>query len=261
MGLDVYLEKCADRAEADRLEAEYERRSAEVWDSYGEYNRITEEQKDEARAKTDAIKEELGLVDWGTYADRERIKQDSASHPNHYFKVGYFRSSYNGSGFNNVMREYDLPDLYDIFTPNNEYHFAPDWQAALNRTKAALVKMRDVAASDRGKYGVMDVSACSFDSVTSDNEALSVFFEEAERDHPSDFRAYSNRAGTFYLNGITVHGFIPGTSIIGQPCVYVVFSAPDRLDWYIQALEIVQETIEHVLAQDDIDQYYLVWSS
>ena len=31
-------------------------------------------------------------------------------------------------------------------------------------------------------------------------------------------------------------------------------------DWYINALEIVKETIEYVLGKDNIDQYYLHWS-
>ena len=46
-----------------------------------------------------------------------------------------------------------------------------------------------------------------------------------------------------------------------QPCVYVVYKTePDRWLWYHQALEIVQETLEFVLANPSPD-YLLHWSS
>ncbi len=43
---------------------------------------------------------------------------------------------------------------------------------------------------------------------------------------------------------------------------YLVFAYRQReaTDWYLQALEIVKETIEYVLAQPDRDRFYLRWS-
>ena len=68
--------------------------------------------------------------------------------------------------------------------------------------------------------------------------------------------------GTFYLNGIQVCGFIPGKDILGDACMYVITkkdtSGPD---WYLQALEVVLETIEYVLEQPNPDSYRLAWSS
>ncbi len=41
--------------------------------------------------------------------------------------------------------------------------------------------------------------------------------------------------------------------------VFVVYEVDD-LDWYLQALDIVVETCDYVLAQPDINKYVLHWS-
>src|SRR3990167_2782902 len=100
MGLNVYLYKCADRAEADRVEAEYNQRSEAIWAEYGDYNQMTVGQKHEAVQRAEAVKQELGLGDWGQSQLRETIWIDSAKYPDHLFKIGRFVSSYNDSGIN-----------------------------------------------------------------------------------------------------------------------------------------------------------------
>lgn len=59
------------------------------------------------------------------------INYPSVLHPEGLFQVGYFRSSYNPNGINNVLRSLDLPTLYDIFdVDDNEYYRAVDWKSA-----------------------------------------------------------------------------------------------------------------------------------
>lgn len=264
MGLDVYLEKCSNKEEADRLEAEYERRSNAVWDALGDYDSITTEQKGEARSKTDAIKEELGLVDWGRHPAKEKVEIDSTKYPDHYFKIGYFRSSYNGGGINNVMRRRGLPDLYGVFLPNDRYDFAPDWEACLDRANALLEACRAYNNKRIGRYDCMEVSANLFGNVRdlpkNESDALAIFGGQVDY---TGSRAYSNADGWFYLDGMKCVAFIPGMNIWNKPCVYVVYEKEDadEQDWYEQALEIVVETIEYVLAQPNTEDFYLVWSS
>ena len=265
MGLDVYLEKCSNREEAAHLEKEYERRCDEVWERFGEYDTLTDAQKDQARAECDGIKDELGLVDYGTHPSRERIELDSSLYPDHYFKLGYFLSSYNDGGINSVMRRRGLPGLYDIFNPDDEYEIVPDWQAALDLARDALMQYRAYNGTEIGAYDCMKVESTPFvpsaKMPTSAEDAINVFRTQLERGASSS--AYSCQAGTFFLDGMKCVGFIPGLNTIKMPCMYIIYEQEngDGGDWYEHALEIVVETIEYVLAQPDRADYYLIWSS
>jgi len=115
--------------------------------------------------------------------DYETIEINSTLYPEHLFKIGYFRSSYNSGGINRVANRYSLLDLYDIFDPHS-YTFIPDWADAMKKCEAAIKQWDAYAMSD-----------------------------------------------------------------IGQT------------EWYTQALAIVKETIAWVLAQDNTEEYFLVWSS
>lgn len=264
MGLDVYLYKCADKKTADRLENEYEERSEAIWAHYGKYEDLTDAQKEEARTATDALKEELGLVEWGTHPTKEKVEIDSALYPEHYFKIGYFRSSYNSGGINSVFRRRGLPHLDDVFLPNNRYEFAPNWKACLDRAEALLEECRAYNAQALGQYDCMEVSANMFGGTEglpkSESDALGIFKGELEREHGC--RAYNGGGGTFYLDGLKCVGFVPGLNLWKAPCVYVIYEKADaeEQDWYEQAMEIVVETIQYVLAQPDKENYYLVWS-
>lgn len=55
------------------------------------------------------------------------------------YNVGYFRSSYNEYGFNNVMRNLDIPDLYEVFNVQNPDMFfvKVDWNLSIKRAEKA----------------------------------------------------------------------------------------------------------------------------
>jgi hypothetical protein len=59
---------------------------------------------------------------------------------------------------------------------------------------------------------------------------------------------------------LKVLAMIPGIqTVLGtRPCIYVVTESDNT--WYLQALEVVRETIEFVLSQEDKELYYLHWS-
>lgn len=268
MGLDVYLYKCPDRAIADETEKRYDEESEAIWGEYGEYKQMAEEQKDEARKRDNALREQMGLVKYGLHPTREEIEMDSKLYPDHLFKLGYFRSSYNEGGINNVMRRLGLLDLYAVFEPGDEYYVVPDWAAALAKAQEAI----DALVAWKSKNGEYDVMVASHNPLiglgelpASEPAALNDFLDEIDKEYAHG--CYSSRKGSFFLvdKALEVVALIPGTrqGWAGQELVtYVVYrTSGEKLDWYLHALEIVKETIEYVLEQPDVEQYYLVWSS
>lgn len=283
MGLDVYLTRYENYGVTTRLEQEYEERSKAVWDRLGagrEYKDIPEHVKDQASAETARIASELGLGKWGgDEKNTRKIEIPSEKYPDHYFKIGYLRSSYNEGGINNVLRHAIGKDLYDCFNRNREddYCFKPDWLQAKQSTQAVLNEYRAWKARNGGLWRCFDISHNQlgpYDKAPNDEqEALACFLErhaEDVRKRGSEDGAYSNIEGHFfYGKPLEIWALMPGwnRTFFGNqkwPCTYVVYKQdePDG-DWYEQALEIIVEMCEWVLAQpkDEQEKLYLHWSS
>ena len=203
----------------------------------------------------------------GRYA--ESIENDSAKHPEHMFKVGYFRSSYNGGGFNSVVGNLLGGSLYTIFPEceENDYFVKPDW--------ALLQQLRETLERDGGMLSVFMVSKNLFQEGDeglphSQEEAMAAFKRVRDKyDSKDPFNSFSCREGEFFLGdeGLHVTGLLPGVAWGGQPCVYVVAKSSQEGDgkspednWYFQALEVVLETIDFVLASGTPDLFYFHWS-
>lgn len=279
MGLDVYVEHCKNYQEATELERLYEKRSNSIWDEYpGEYETLTDEQKEEAREKISALEIELGLSKWGSHPGKTKIEVDSEKHPDHLFKVGYFRSSYNDGGINNVLGRLGFPTLYDIFPHEKEdYEFFPNWKESLEFVINLRDSYKSHLESDSGKFDVMTVDHNMFtdlkEFVDSEEKAFALFEAELKKQGGKASTCYGMKDGIFYFEPLEVVAIISGTKegiiqkmftgeSVPVPCQYVIYKkSDDTLDWYLQALEIVIETIEWVLEQEDIENYYLVWSS
>lgn len=276
MGLDVYLRKCADMEAADRLEAEYEKASEAAWDFGGrKYEQLTDQEKESARAACDAIATQMGLLKHGHHPDRQDADVPvSAVDPEHYFKLNYLRSSYNGSGFNRIMRNAGVADLDELFghEDSSDYHFKPDWDATGQRIDEAIKAYAVSLNAPGGNVRVMEVSPNPFmDGLSlpsSEAEALAIYRREAAIERPEDFKSYSNRDGEFYHDGLKVRAFIHGKKqglFRGEKrALYVVLDAAEEAgqeDWYLRALKITREMVAFVTAQPDRDHYYLSWSS
>jgi len=187
----------------------------------------------------------------------EGIERDSALHPDNYNKVGYFRSSYNPSGINRKASNLGLPGLYDIFEPGDDYEFAPDWQGSLVRVKEALKQWR--AKNEAGCYDAIAVNLHNADNgIQSEVDAIAYF-----RKHGQGEGAWSSRDMFYVGEGITIYGAVSGRNCIDTPNHYLIIKRdPGELDYYVEMLEIVQETIEWVLAQpEDAGLFTLHWSS
>lgn len=283
MGLDVYLHRIPNYDDITRREAEYEKRSEETWDSICgknvRYENIPDELKKKASAATSQIAKQLGLDDYGsaTSSERESISIDSAKYPEHYWKVGYWRSSYNESGINNVLKSAVGTDLYDIVQPpDGEYEFQPNWAKVKKRATSVLKQFKQHVKNVDG-YRITKIQPnmfMGFDKLPkSEFEALNEFTKvrtEHAKHHRtgSDFNWFSNGIGEYFLGehmqlaaaipGIDEHHF----SGKPMPVTYLVykFEDDDGYNHYIQSLEILIETCDFALAQPDVDKLYLAWS-
>ena len=272
MGLDIYLNWFDNYEETKATEAEYERLSALNWagrDIDEEYNKLTEEEKKALRDKDKEIATNLGLDHWGTMKDETKVKsieKDCERYPDHYFKVGYFRSSYNGGGIEKVLKNLGLDTLHDIFDYDREaeeYYFQPNWDRALVNVKRVI---EDLKGAENIRCHSVSDNMFKESTIFSEKEAIEIYNQqrkkyEENKDRNPDFSAYSNSDGTFYMEEpMEVIAMIPGKEnmFIPRDCVYVITKSDNS--WYVQALEIVQETIEYVLDQKDKEKYYLSWS-
>lgn len=269
MGLDVYLYHIDDVEKRDSLVAQFEA-ECEQLDAVMDWDTATKEEKDTYFLKRKEVANKLGLTgEWESYPGEVKIEENSAIDPDHYFKVGYFRSSYNSSGVDRKLRLVGVDTLSQMFQVGDRYEFKPDWDYAKQRCEEAIKAVQALVDSPMGKFDVMKIDSNTFisdaDKPRSGKEALEIFSNEFLRHTGKSqwFDSYSSRTGDFFMSGITVHGFIQGiSSFMEQPCQYIIYSQEESpYKWYLTALQIVMETIEFALNHEEKDKLYLHWSS
>ena len=281
MGLDVHLYKYECVAAAKAFEAKQEAAHSQIWDETkgddgDSYSLRCAAWDQENPTPPDAV--------------RTRIRFDSAVHPDHMFKVGYLRSSYNPGGINNILRSRTGKDLYYVFfadRESREYVVAPDWPGSLKRA----IEARDAFSrylEEHGCYGVADVSFNMFSNPESlrgvdSKRALEIFHEERNRDRervekfgksPLSSGSYSTASGEYHFEAplevvAFIHGEAPLSGFVSdisgdrrvRPTVYVVHKMDNGLAWYKEALSITVEMVEWVVAQPDASKYHLHWSA
>jgi len=255
MGLDVGLIRYENYADAMRRQEEAQEEVDFIWDSYPSYESMSESQKDEAQQRAEAIYEEFGLGTWGMVSESEarRIEIPSKTNPEHIFRIGYWRSSYNPSGINSVLRRNIGTDLYEIcgVEDHNSYHLQLDWNRVIERCVAAIEEL-----SANSDYDVVTVNSYFYTEKVSDQEALAVFKQQVLVN--SQFDSYSNSKGYFFKKPLQVVAVFTGTR---HNETHLVVQNSDNYEFYIQALRIMIETAEYVLAQPDQDKYYVTWSA
>jgi hypothetical protein len=271
MGLDIYLRKDKNHAETKAKEAKYNEVSEHNWEQVGGYEKATEKQKEEVSEKNTKLSQSLGLGDHG-YSSGEEIERASKHDPKHLFRVGYFRSSYNGGGFNTVVNNWGVPDLYYIFQPTDDYDFSPDWKEALVRVNEAIKTLKQ-----RKKEGALHhVSDVTMDSIfgtddkptiTSPADAVKAFMKQKESHKGrKGFDCYSNGDGLYSISEpLKIHAIIKGTRSFGglgsSKTAYIVYAENEEdYQWYLNAYKIVKETIQLVLKSKHPEHYYLAWS-
>ena len=263
MGLDVYLRRAGNRAQALANQELCEKMSDKLWSEAGAYDTLSEEQKEKTRAAIKAYNAAYNCDEYGSSNDIETVEIDSKIHPDNMFKIGYLRSSYNSGGINSVLKRIGCPDLYDIFEPTEDYYFTPDWLQAQARAQIAIDKLKEHMGGPMGDYDVIEVNG--YDPVGSKEEALELLKHELEQKSAWG-GGYSNRKGDWFLEGLKIVGAVPGKpSRFGGNPTYYLFTKSEKpggnLQWYLEALEVTKEMIDYVLAQPDADNYFLSWSA
>ena len=261
MGLDVYLYRYNNFEKTKIYEEKYSAESEKIWD-YGDrkYEDLTEGEKEEARKKCKEYAQMLGLDEDGEDSiNKTNIEIPSKKYPEHYFQIGYFRSSYNESGINRILSNSIGITLYDLFPHNDEdYDFQPNWSQSLLLVKKAHDQFSNFLKKN-GHTSVFTINDYQLPKQKIDaQEAMKIFCEEFHKGERS-FGSFSNHHGDFFLDKpLLVRALIPaGGDSTG---VHVIYDGED-LSFYIQALEIIMETCEYVLSQPDPEKYYLHWSS
>jgi hypothetical protein len=249
MGLDVTLSYCDNWTEKFRLEKEFN-------------DKVEAEGIDWGTTEYSKLSEEMGL-DEGFYPTGS-IEMNSELYPDHLFKVGYFRSSYNAGGINHILRNRIGKTLYDIFPESEDYYFTPDWDAALARVNDMIVEFNEALDKSRD-YNVMQFNSLFLnEEVSSEKDALDVFLAEIGRERAFfDDGSYMNKAGSFFPLPIKVRAVMMGTETsFNKTAAYLITEGDDvDFSWYQHALEIVRETILWVQDQDDASNYGLSWSA
>lgn len=275
MGLDVYLYKCKDLSAKQAYEKKQSEATDEIWEKLkGELGLAKDQPLSDANYKEYRRREKAWAKKNPRPAGAEdtEVSLNSEKYPEHMFKIGYFRSSYNDGGTNTILRNAIGMDLYSIFGVDREYEFKPDWEASLVRAKEAREKYAQFVG-DFGEIKVIKVhSPVDIKLPGSKAEALEIYKKEVllRKKAPSGFNWYSNAQGDFFLNkGVEVLAAMQGKpeySFEGPVTTYLVIrdvtedKDKNGPNWYLSALDIVIETIEYVLRHKDRSEFYFHWS-
>jgi len=267
MGLDVYLYHIPDKKGIDRKQQLFEEEKEKIWKSGGGRNNKDPEITNQLTEAVEAFATNLGLDKWGTSHDKTKIELPSKKYPDHMFKIGYFRSSYNDGGFERVLFNLGLGNMDWIFgvtEDNPGYEFVPNWKEAKKRSKEILRQFKKKPAL---RCTQVRMNELAIPKVKDSADAMEVFMKELARfkNEKGGFGgSYSNSEGTFYLDEpMKIMALIPGStpSYFGKgntSTMNVVYESDNT--FYLQALEIIVETCEWVLSQKDPQHYYLNWS-
>jgi hypothetical protein len=276
MGLDVHLYKYEDHDAATKAWEAVEAETNRIWKEVcgdGAYDSIPEEKKKKYRALAKEAHLKLGFIETEYYYSAQgetQVELNSTKYPDHLFKVGYFRSSYNDGGIDRVLETSIGETLYTLFNVTNDtpYEFQPDWNHARANVVAAIEKFKTYLAT-KGAYRAYKVERNMFSNEngpTSEKEALDIFHKclESHKDDKSEFGgSFTNKDGDFSLmEPVKVFAMIPGTdTVLGErDCVWVVYKN-NYMDSYLVSLEIVLETCDYVLASGEVEKFWLRWSA
>lgn len=289
MGLDVSLFKSPNAKLAIKQERDYE---CELDGIYSRMNQLEKEGKltKEREEEFDKAREDLRIsygIDGYRHESVEQIHLDSKTEPNHLFKIGYLRSSYNEGGINTILSTFGMGTLYDIFAiDDDDYYQFVDWKASRERCLEVITKFEEHMASPMGKYGVATFRPFPEKGVATSDEALERFNKELLRYQEqvaayeeklkldekqklwAPFGSWSSGIGQFYLDQpLKVAGIIPQIPTkmpkwaLSGPAVFLIFEDdPANNKWYLTALKITLEMIDYVLADPHPEHFFMGWS-
>jgi hypothetical protein len=206
----------------------------------------------------------------------------SKINPDHLFKVDYWRSSYNASGFNSIVHNFLGEDLYTIAgitwedadnwveDPEHEdggYSVPPtiDWEMCRQNALQVAEFLKDVEP-----FGITHIRSRNLrpdvESINDEAQALKFFRGELqkyrERSGKSEdflpFGSYSNFIGNFWLDEpLCIRAAISGKGVLGDEGLFIIYDMdPKVLQTYVESALIVAETAEWALEVGDVVSHW-----
>ncbi len=197
--------------------------------------------------------------------DKDERQKDvpSKQHPDHLCNRRYLRSSYNEGGFNTVMRNLGLPDLYAIFQPpqngdigepgpeietvstgDEDWPFSYYWTpspatlfAARERAVRAVELLRNMRFLRATRLMALGMSPAK-----DGQEAIERYKKEIA-DAKHDFGSWSSRNGTFFRKPFEILG-----AVEGHMETFLIYEDPENHAHYVATCEIIVEFIDEALA-------------
>lgn len=241
MGIDIYLCHSEDWNNSYRIMS-YQKEVDKIKDRIpaDQHNEYTKLKAVELGIKT--IGEDFLRFDTGI----REVEHNSTMYPDHLWKIGYFRSSYNSSGINFLLENLNLPRLNDILGIYSEceYHKI-DWKTVWKNAHKVKEDLQ-IKALPNG-YKLVHVI-----NIKSNNP-----YEEA-RACIEDLQDL--KTGVYMTKGGTVFGFnYKLLAVIGEFLLVEDLDHKDEnaFDFYIECLDILIETCEFVMSQPDPFNYRL----
>lgn len=204
--------------------------------------------------RTDEANEQLRAEQAKRQAE---IDRDFASrvHPEHTTSNRrYLRSSYNGGGFDAVVKNLVGRDLAYIFEPPEDYEWEPTKEdLALARKRAEEVRDALTTTIDLRVSTESATSLFAGQSLVTEERVLGIVRDELARERPHFIGgSYSNSKGAFYLDKpLEVIALVPGVDVFGKPAIHVVCRPDeDNSKYYRDMADVVIEFIDEALAME-----------
>lgn len=221
--------------------------------------RLEDKYVKDAMQACNAMACELGMdeLDYG-----KKIEKKSKVFSDHFFKVGLFFDGQGAESFSFVMQQLGLKTMDEIFgrCPKGEklQFCVPDWGAALLRCAEEKAKLKRMYLE---KQRVLDyrVVTMVFNLENERQEVSSFVLSEYVKDYLSKVDEGQGGTEEIVLYGEeTIEGVVlkkEGDRLV----VCLIVKTKEFYIWYLEALEVIQETIEFVLSQKRVEEYYLLW--
>lgn len=296
MGLDVYLYHCenigAHNALMQKIESEIDefydeedkKRPGAAWERWSKERRAAFSKHYEDVEIRNGLVYPPGHQYYRIDPNCIKVEIDSKIDPEHYFKVGYWRSSYNEGGIDSWLMDIGLPCLSDLIEMEDvgEGYSAVNWEHALQEVDKVLKQYEEFLKTDpmrrytrtvlydRSLWSKRDkLPRYGQGRLSAWNEVReSIIAREAKLSTMTDEEKAKEKTWSWVDQ--TDHGYVFNEPIYVKAIIevdggmMVVYEKEDALDgkedWYLTALRIMKETIEYVLSQPNPQHYYVVWS-
>lgn len=215
------------------------------------------------------INEKWGCTgDVGRHKSVKQICLPSKRHPDHSYKVGRFVLSHGPAGLDEALARRGIDPLMVLLEPDEGLYTTCNWRRALRNVNKA---QQDLIKSLSGQQGQFDVRALPLVAPDSSSTLPASEFQALREALPllEGLKSIQGQPASLHKGdlvipgGMNIHALIHGTQMVSgseRPCLYAIYRVQptDPLNnWYVQALDVVKETLELVLDSGNEGGFFL----